>query len=76
MTAATTTPTTPGPAPSEGVTRTDWVAAIPFFLVHLAPLAAIFVTVTWRDWALCAVLYVTTGTFPIAPTRWAASPNS
>jgi stearoyl-CoA desaturase (delta-9 desaturase) len=39
--------------------RTDWVAAIPFFAVHLAPLGAFFVTVTWQDWALCAVLYVT-----------------
>jgi stearoyl-CoA desaturase (delta-9 desaturase) len=39
--------------------RTDWVAAIPFFAVHLAPLAAFFVTVTWKDWVLCAVLYVT-----------------
>jgi stearoyl-CoA desaturase (delta-9 desaturase) len=27
--------------------------------VHLAPLAAFFVTVTWKDWVLCAVLYVT-----------------
>jgi len=38
--------------------RTDWVSAIPFFAVHLAPLAAFFVTVTWEDWVLCAVLYV------------------
>jgi stearoyl-CoA desaturase (delta-9 desaturase) len=41
------------------VDRTDWVAAIPFFGVHLAPLAAFFVVVTWQDWVLCAVLYVT-----------------
>ncbi len=40
-------------------TSTDWVSAIPFFAVHLAPLAAFFVTVTWRDWVLCALLYVT-----------------
>lgn len=39
--------------------RTDWVSAIPFFAVHLAPLAAFFVTVTWQDWVLCGVLYVT-----------------
>ena len=37
--------------------RTDWVSALPFFGVHLAPLGALFVTVTWRDWVLCAVLY-------------------
>jgi stearoyl-CoA desaturase (delta-9 desaturase) len=41
------------------VDRTDWVAAIPFFGAHLAPLAAFFVVVTWQDWVLCAVLYVT-----------------
>ena len=38
--------------------RTDWLSAIPFFGVHLAPLAAFFVVVTWQDWVLCAVLYV------------------
>ncbi len=27
--------------------------------MHLAPLAAFFVVVTWQDWVLCAVLYVT-----------------
>ena len=42
----------------ESVDSTDWVSAIPFFAVHLAPLAAFFVTVTWQDWVLCAVLYV------------------
>ena len=41
------------------VDRTDWLSAIPFFVVHLAPLAAFFVTVTWQDWVLCGVLYVT-----------------
>jgi stearoyl-CoA desaturase (delta-9 desaturase) len=39
--------------------RTDWIASIPFLLVHLAPLGAFFVTVTWKDWVLCAVLYIT-----------------
>jgi stearoyl-CoA desaturase (delta-9 desaturase) len=39
--------------------RTDWIAAIPFFLVHLLPLGAFFVQVTWKDWVLCGVLYVT-----------------
>ena len=58
-TAATTNPETPGPASTVEEPRTDWVSAIPFFGVHLAPLAAFFVTVTWQDWVLCAVLYVT-----------------
>lgn len=39
--------------------RTDWTASIPFFLVHLLPLGALFVQVTWKDWVLCGVLYVT-----------------
>ena len=59
MTATTTSPAIPGQASSQEAARTDWLAAIPFFLVHLAPLAAIFVTVTWQDWAMCAALYVT-----------------
>jgi stearoyl-CoA desaturase (delta-9 desaturase) len=51
---------TPGPASVDGsADRTDWLSAIPFFGVHLAPVAAFFVTVTWQDWMLCAVLYVT-----------------
>ncbi len=49
---------TPETAP-ESADRTDWVAAIPFFAVHLLPLAAFAVVVTWEDWVLCAVLYVT-----------------
>jgi stearoyl-CoA desaturase (delta-9 desaturase) len=61
MTATTAVPV--GTSIDEGVEqsadRTDWVAAIPFFGVHLAPLAAIFVSVTWQDWLLCVVLYVT-----------------
>ncbi|HEX4219926.1 MAG TPA: acyl-CoA desaturase [Acidimicrobiales bacterium] len=35
-----------------------WVSAVPFLLVHLVPFLAFFVTVTWKDWVLCAVLYV------------------
>jgi stearoyl-CoA desaturase (Delta-9 desaturase) len=60
MTSAPSLPTgAPNPdAVDESGDRTDWVAAIPFFGVHLAPLAAFFVTVTWQDWVLCAVLYV------------------
>jgi stearoyl-CoA desaturase (delta-9 desaturase) len=51
--------TGPIPVPVDGsADRTDWVSAIPFFAVHLAPLGALFVTVTWEDWALCAFLYV------------------
>jgi stearoyl-CoA desaturase (Delta-9 desaturase) len=55
-----TTATTPGrPGPGSDEARTDWLSAIPFFLVHLAPLAAFFVDVTWQDWVLCGVLYLT-----------------
>jgi stearoyl-CoA desaturase (delta-9 desaturase) len=51
--------TGPDPVPVvESADRTDWVSAIPFFAVHLAPLGALFVTVTWTDWALCGLLYV------------------
>jgi stearoyl-CoA desaturase (Delta-9 desaturase) len=60
MTTLQTVPET-GPSPErveESADRTDWVAAIPFLAVHVAPLAAFFVTVTWQDWALCGVLYV------------------
>ena len=60
MTASTAqTPHVPDPGSTDGAARTDWVSAIPFFLVHLAPLAAFFVDVTWQDWVLCGVLYVT-----------------
>ncbi len=60
MTGAVTVPTgTSNPDPVDGsVDRTDWVAALPFFAAHLVPLAAFFVVVTWQDWVLCAVLYV------------------
>jgi stearoyl-CoA desaturase (Delta-9 desaturase) len=39
--------------------RTDWVSALPFIGVHAVPLAGFFITVTWEDWVLCGVLYVT-----------------
>jgi len=55
---AAQTPRNPGPDPTGGEDHTDWLAAIPFFLVHLAPFAAFFVEVTWQDWVLCATLYV------------------
>ena len=59
----TSAPSVPHGAPNPdavdgSVDRTDWVAAIPFFGVHLVPLAAFFVVVTWQDWVLCAALYV------------------
>ena len=60
MSAATAVPPgTSNPDVANGsVDRTDWWSALPFFGVHLAPLAAFFVVVTWRDWVLCAFLYV------------------
>ncbi len=59
----TTLQTEPANGPSarpgeESADRTDCVAAIPFLAVHVAPLAAFFVTVTWQDWLLCGVLYL------------------
>jgi stearoyl-CoA desaturase (delta-9 desaturase) len=43
----------------EGSTEgTAWLSAVPFLLVHLIPFLAFFVTITWQDWVLCAVLYV------------------
>jgi stearoyl-CoA desaturase (delta-9 desaturase) len=64
MSAATTVPTgTSDPDVAEesaaGADRTDWISALPFLGAHLVPLAAFFVVVTWQDWVLCAVLYVT-----------------
>jgi stearoyl-CoA desaturase (delta-9 desaturase) len=64
MRAATAVPSgTPDPDPAQGTAagadRTDWVSALPFLGAHLVPLAAFFVVVTWQDWVLCAVLYVT-----------------
>ncbi len=64
MSAATTVPTgTSDPEPAEEsaarADRTDWISALPFIGAHLVPLAAFFVVVTWQDWVLCAVLYVT-----------------
>jgi stearoyl-CoA desaturase (Delta-9 desaturase) len=44
------------PAVTKG---TDWVSAIPFLLLHLAPLAFLFVGITLGDLLLAAALYVT-----------------
>lgn len=38
--------------------RVDWIKSIPFFLMHLAPLGAIWTGFTWGDVALCVALYV------------------
>ncbi len=37
--------------------RVNWASSIPFFLVHLLPLLAIFTGVTWQSVVLCVVLY-------------------
>ena len=60
MTAPASAPTSaPNDVAVEGsADRTDWLSALPFIGVHLAPLAAFFVVVTWQDWVLCAALYV------------------
>lgn len=56
----TTLPTTSELDPEDSSNRQiAWLASIPFLAVHLAPFAAIFVQVTWQDWVLCGVLYVT-----------------
>ena len=64
MSAATALPS--GPSDPDGAQEsaasadhTDWLSALPFLGAHLVPLAAFFVVVTWQDWVLCAVLYVT-----------------
>lgn len=38
--------------------RMAWVSGIPFLAIHAAPIAAIFVSVTWQDWVLCVGLYL------------------
>jgi len=43
-----------GRAPDE---RVNWVSSIPFFLIHVACLAAIFTGVTWTAIALCLGLF-------------------
>jgi stearoyl-CoA desaturase (delta-9 desaturase) len=35
----------------------QWVGAIPFILVHLAPLLAFWTGTHWQDWAVCIGLY-------------------
>ncbi len=37
--------------------RVDWLTSIPFFVVHLLPLAALWTGATLFDWILCAALY-------------------
>ncbi len=59
------TDTTSEPDGTSTTLRTDrsadriaWLSSIPFAVVHLAPIAAVLVVVTWQDWVLCAGLYV------------------
>src|SRR5678816_4038943 len=51
----------PAPAlPARRATRLseyEWVGAIPFILVHLAPLLAFWTGTRWQDWAVCVGLY-------------------
>ncbi|MHB1517001.1 MAG: acyl-CoA desaturase [Acidimicrobiales bacterium] len=47
-----------GEVTAESPDRIAWVSGIPFLAFHLVPFAALFVSVTWRDWVLCASLYV------------------
>lgn len=59
MSATTLEPSAAPPAGRDDPgARVAWWSAIPFFAVHLAPLGALFVVVTWQDWVLCAGLYV------------------
>ena len=37
--------------------RPDWLASVPFLVVHLLPLAALWTGATAFDWILCAALY-------------------
>ena len=38
--------------------RTEWFLSLPFLIVHLMPLFAIFTGVSWFDVALCVGLYL------------------
>lgn len=35
----------------------DWVGSLPFVLMHLAPLGALWTGTRWQDWAVCVALY-------------------
>ncbi len=43
--------------PERSSEKIAWLSAIPFFAVHVAPLGAFFVVVSWKDWVLCAATY-------------------
>ena len=60
MTTTTSRPTaTVTAAGREGsAEHTAWLSATPFLAAHVAPLAALFVAVTWQDWVLCAAAYL------------------
>jgi len=38
--------------------RVNWIASVPFFLMHLVPFLALFTGITWGSVALCVGLYV------------------
>ncbi len=38
--------------------RVNWVTSIPFFVMHLVPLLALFTGITWGNVILCLALYV------------------
>jgi stearoyl-CoA desaturase (delta-9 desaturase) len=38
--------------------RVNWIASIPFFLMHLVPLLALMTGITWGSVVLCIALYV------------------
>jgi stearoyl-CoA desaturase (delta-9 desaturase) len=35
----------------------EWLGALPFILLHLAPLGALWTGTNWQDWAVCIALY-------------------
>lgn len=37
--------------------RINWALSVPFILMHLAPLGALWFRPTWQDWAMCVFLY-------------------
>lgn len=37
--------------------KINWLRSVPFFLMHLVPLAALYTGVSWRSLVLCASLY-------------------
>ncbi|HET9959119.1 MAG TPA: acyl-CoA desaturase [Polyangiaceae bacterium] len=50
----------PAPIPrrAKSLREYQWAASVPFFLMHLLPLGALFTGARLRDFVVCAVLYV------------------